>query len=220
MRQWVRNNGLVIVMTALFLFFLGAQGLTGWRTFNNDQRDHEGETASFFSYLQTGHFVEATFENWESEFLQMGFYVVLTALLFHRGSSESKDPEGEEDVDKDPRDEPVKPDTPWPVRGGGIALALYQHSLSIALFLLFFASFALHLAGGAREYNNDQRAHGGAEVSTLAFARTSQFWFESFQNWQSEFLAVAALSTLSIFLRQRGSPESKPVAAPHRSTGN
>jgi hypothetical protein len=220
MRQWLRNNGLVIAMTGLFAVFLIAQALTGWHTYNDDQRDHDESTVSLFSYLGTGHFVEATFENWESEFLQMGFYVVLTAILFHRGSSESKDPDGEEEVDKDPRDQLIQPDTPWPVRRRGMALALYEHSLSTVLFLLFFASFVLHLLGGANEYNQEQLAHGGHEISTWAFAQSAEFWFQSFQNWQSEFLAVASLSTLSIFLRQRGSPESKPVHAPHRSTGN
>jgi hypothetical protein len=112
----------------------------------------------------------------------------------------------------------------WDERGrrgrcGGAALALYEHSLTIALLLLFAASFALHAMGGAREFSQEELAHGGQAVSTLEFMRTARFWFESFQNWQSEFLAVAALAVLSVFLRQRGSPESKPVAAAHAETG-
>ena len=164
--------------------------------------------------------MEATFENWESEYLQIGVYVLFTAFLYQRGSAESKDPDKREAVDEDPRQHLRDPEAPWPVRRGGVALKLYEHSLSLALFLLFLASFALHAWGGAREYSEERVAHGGEAVSTLGFVRMSRFWFESFQNWQSEFLAVASLAWLSIFLRQRGSPESKPVAALHGETGN
>jgi hypothetical protein len=215
----LRENGLTLAMVGLFATFLIAQTLTGWRTYDADQREHEESTVSLVKYVRTGHFVEATFENWESEFLQMGFYVFLTAILVQRGSAESKDPDKEEEVDQDPRLVPIEEDTPWPVRRGGIILTLYEHSLSLALLLLFLASFVLHLLGGAHEYNAEQLAHGGETVSTLHFLGSAQFWFQSFQNWQSEFLAVASLSTLSIFLRERGSPESKPVAAPHSATG-
>jgi len=96
---------------------------------------------------------------------------------------------------------------------------LYERSLTIALFALFFLSFVLHAAGGAKEYSSEQLAHGGTAVGTLGYLKTSQFWFESFQNWQSEFLAVGALVVLSVYLRQKGSPESKPVAAAHAETG-
>jgi hypothetical protein len=103
---------------------------------------------------------------------------------------------------------------------GGLALALYRHSLSLAFLLLFFVSFALHAAGGAREYSEEQVLHGGEAVSTLEYVATARFWFESFQNWQSEFLAIGSMVVLSIFLRQQGSPESKPVDAPHGETGD
>jgi hypothetical protein len=219
MRRILRDQGLTLTMFALFALFLVFQSLTGFRTYNHDQRDHGESTIAFGAYLRSGHFVEATFENWESEFLQMGFYVLLTAFLFQRGSSESKDPDGEEAVDEDPRNAAHDPDAPWPVRRGGIALAIYEHSLTLALLLLFLISFVLHAWGGAREYSQEQLSHGGSPVSTIGFLSTSAFWFQSFQNWQSEFLAVASLAALSIFLRQRGSPESKPVAASHKSTG-
>src|SRR5439155_17738040 len=97
---------------------------------------------------------------------------------------------------------------------------MYENSLALALFLLFFLSFGLHAIGGARAYNESQLEHGGATVSTISFLHTSAFWYQSFQNWQSEFLSVGALIVLSIYLRQRGSPESKPVAAPHRRSGD
>jgi hypothetical protein len=220
MRRRLRDNGLTLVMAGLFLVFLFAQSITGYRTYNHDQREHDETTIEFREYLKSGHFVEATFENWESEYLQMAFYVCFTAFLYQRGSSESKDPDKSEPVEEDPWKERYKPDAPWPVRVGGVALKLYEHSLTIVLLLLFFFSFALHAWGGAREYSHQQVAHGGSPVSTLEFMETAEFWFQSFQNWQSELLAVASLASLSIFLRQRGSPESKPVAAPHYQTGS
>jgi hypothetical protein len=169
--------------------------------------------------LSSGHFIEATFENWESEYLQMALYVLLTAFLFQRGSSESKDPDEPESVDQNPRFAAYRSDAPWPVRKGGVALKLYENSLTLALFIFFAFSFGMHLYGGARAFSQDQVTHGGSAVSTLKFATTAEFWFQSFQNWQSEFLAVASVAWLSVYLRQRGSPESKPVAAPHRETG-
>lgn len=219
MRRIVRDQSLTLTMVALFGLFLLFQSLTGFRVYNADQREHGEATIGFTSYLRSGHFVEATFENWESEYLQMGFYVALTAFLFQRGSSESKDPDKSEPVDEDPRAAANDPDAPWPVRRGGIALVIYQHSLTIALLLLFLFCFAMHAWGGAHEYSQEQLSHGGSAVTTWQFMRTSSFWFQSFQNWQSEFLAVASLAVLSVFLRQRGSPESKPVATPHHETG-
>jgi hypothetical protein len=206
-------------MFGFFALFLFAQSVTGLAVYNDDQREHGEATIGYPEYLRTGHFVEATFENWESEYLQMGAYVLFTVFLFQRGSSESKDPDKEESVDEDPRQAQDREGIPWPVRAGGLALKCYEYSLSIALLLLFLFSFILHAIGGAREYSQEQLAHGGHAVSTLEFLRTSEFWFQSFQNWQSEFLAVFSIVVLSIFLRQRGSPESKPVAAPHSETG-
>jgi hypothetical protein len=207
-------------MLGLFALFLFAQSVTGLNVYNDDQREHGEATISYPEYLRTGHFVEATFENWESEYLQMGAYVVFTVFLFQRGSSESKDPDKEEPVDEDPRQARDREGIPWPVRYGGLPLKVYENSLSIALLLLFLFSFIAHAIGGAREYSQEQIAHGGHAVSTIEFLRTSEFWFQSFQNWQSEFLAVFSIVVLSVFLRQRGSPESKPVAAPHTETGS
>ena len=149
-------------------------------------------------------------------------FVLLTAFLFQKGSAESKDPDEKEEeaVDRDPRKSRDKKDAPWPVRKGGFVLKLYEYSLSLAFLLLFLVSFTLHAVSGAREYSESQREHGQyEEVTTLDYMGTSRFWFESFQNWQSEFLAVGAMVVLSIFLRQRGSPESKPVDTPHSETG-
>jgi succinate dehydrogenase hydrophobic anchor subunit len=220
MHRILRENGLSIVLVLLTILFLTGQIVAGMLDYNEDQREHGQPEVSLVSYLATPHFVEATTENWESEFLQMFAFVVLTACLFQKGSAESKKLDEEEPVDRDPRKSRKKKDAPWPVRKGGLALTIYQHSLSIAFLLLFLVSFILHAISGAREYNADQRRHGNTvQVSTMEYISTSRFWFESFQNWQSEFLSVAAMVVLSIFLRQKGSPESKPVDSPHSETG-
>lgn len=219
MRRFLRNNGLSLVLAAIFFACLAGQTITGFFVYNNEQRDHGQQPIGLAAYLTTGHFVEAVFENWESEFLQDAAYVMLTVYLFQRGSSESKDPYTDEDVDADPRDSKDDPNAPWPVRRGGVWLALYQNSLFLAFLVLFVLAFALHALGGAREYSHEQMLHGGVAISVIAYLATSQFWFESFQNWQSEFLALISIVVLSIFLRQQGSPESKPVASPHRQTG-
>jgi succinate dehydrogenase hydrophobic anchor subunit len=221
MRRILRENGLSLVWLGLFFFSLiFGQMIFGHREYNHDQRDHGQPEVSFTEYLTTPHFVEATMENWESEFLQMFMFIVLTAFLYQKGSAESKKLDEEEPVDRDPRLSKNKKDAPWPVRKGGVALKIYENSLSLAFLLLFLASFFLHAAGGARNYNQEQSEHGVFEqVSTLGYLSTARFWFESFQNWQSEFLAVGAMVVLSIWLRQRGSPESKPVDSPHSQTG-
>ena len=217
MRRLLRNNGLALATFGLFLLFLSLQSLTGNREYNEDQREHGEATVGYVEYLGTGHFKESVFENWESEFLQMGGFVLLTVWLRQKGSPESKNVEGSEDVDAEP--DPGREGAPGPVRRGGLALRLYRNSLSIVLLSLFVVSFMLHAAGGAEEYGEEQEAHGQARVSVVKYMTTARFWFESMQNWQSEFLAVGSLVVLSIFLRQQGSPESKPVDHPHVETG-
>lgn len=218
-RGWLRDRGLLIANLGLFLVFLVAMVLAGVRAYNSDQTDHHEATVSLWGYLHTGAFVEATFENWESEFLQMGSYILLTAYLFQRGSSESKPIDEEAPQDADPRDADLRGNVPWPVRKGGVVLRVYENSLALFFFILFFGSIAAHALGGARAYSAEQLEHGGSAVSMWGYVRTAQFWFESFQNWQSEFLAVATIVGASVYLRQRGSAESKPVAEPHRATG-
>jgi hypothetical protein len=223
MRRVIRHNSLSIAAFGLFLLFLTAEAIVGVHAYNDEQREHGQPALSFTQYIGSGNFIEQTTENWESEFLEMAAFVFLTVMLRQKGSPESRKLEGEEEVDEDPRDVRHSPKrlakAPWPVRRGGIALVLYEHSLSAALALLFLMSFTLHAIGGVRDYNEDQLAHGGEAISTLAFIGTPRFWFQSFQNWQSEFLGVGSLIVLSIFLRERGSPQSKPVAAPHSETG-
>jgi hypothetical protein len=218
-RTFLRDNGLSIVVLVLFFMFLVGQSVAGWHEFNDEQRQHGESAVTFPDYLRGGHFAQATAENWESEFLQMAFYVLLTTFLFQKGSSESKKIGETEAVDRDPRTAKNKKDAPWPVRRGGWVLVLYEYSLTLAFFLLFILAFIWHAIGRAREYNQDQLSHGGDPVSVIEYIGTWRFWFESFQNGQSEFLALGAMVILSIFLRQRGSPESKPVDAPHSHTG-
>jgi hypothetical protein len=220
MRNILRNNGLSIVLGLLFLLSLIGQAAAGLYTYNEEQQEHGQPTVGVVDYLSSSHFLEAVAENWESEFLQMFAFVLLTAFLFQKGSAESRDPDEKEPVQRDPRKSRNKKGAPGPVKKGGLILKLYEYSLSLAFLLLFLVSFTLHAIGGAAEYNESQREHGSAEVvSTLEYMETSRFWFESLQNWQSEFLAVGAMVVLSIFLRQRGSPESKPVDSPHSETG-
>jgi hypothetical protein len=220
LRVFVRNNGLSLAVLGLFLLSMVGQTLAGLREHNTEQQQHGEPAVTLSEYLKSGHFIEATAENWESEFLQMAFYVLLTAFLFQKGSSESKKMQGGEPVDRDPRGSKGKKDVPWPVQRGGWVLKLYENSLTLVFFALFLVSFSLHARGGAEQYNEDQLVHGGSTISVLQYLGTSQFWFESFQNWQSEFLSLAAMVILSIYLRQRGSPESKPVDAPHSQTGS
>ena len=214
-----KSNGLSIVLIALFLFTMVGQALTGWKAHNQDQVVHGRETVGFGDYLGSGHFFEATGENWESEFLQMALFVLLTAFLYQKGSAESKRPNTVEEVDLDPRRFSDDPEAPWPVRRGGWILRLYEHSLGLAFVLLFLVSFWIHAAGGLHEYNDEQAAHGQPPVTLSEYVSGAQFWFESFQNWQSEFLSLAAMVVGTIFLRQRGSAESKPVHAAHSETG-
>ena len=191
---------------------------TGWRSAVADALEHGGTSFGYWKYLTTAHFAEATFENWESEFLQMGAFVLLTIFLIQKGSSESKE-DNDDPRDEDPREHRSDPNVPWPVRRGGLWLALYENSLLTAFVVTFLASFVGHAVSGAHEYTAEQHEHGALGVGAWQFVRTSQFWFQSFQNWQSEFLAVGSIVVLSIFLRQRGSAESKPVHVPHATTG-
>jgi hypothetical protein len=221
MKRFFRNNGLSLVLFVLFFFtLLLGQSIVGYWHYNNEQQEHNQQTVTYPEYLAGNHFLEATMENWESEFFQMFFFVILTVFLYQKGSAESKDPDKKEEVDRDPAKSRNKKDAPWPVRKGGWFLRIYEHSLSLAFALLFLGSFFLHAVGGAGEYNDEQRQHGRTEqVSTLDYMATSRFWFESLQNWQSEFLAVGSMVVLTIFLRERGSKESKPVDASHHETG-
>jgi hypothetical protein len=214
-----RNNSLSLVCFVLFAIFVVGQFFTGFRDHNDEQRVHKQPELSVGEYATSGAFWEALSENWESEYLQMASYVILTVFLIQKGSSESKDPEKDtHDVDRDPEQADKRRNVPWPVRRGGIWLRLYENSLFLVFLLLFITSMTIHAFSGARDFSSEQEAHGEPRVSAVEYVQRSRFWFESFQNWQSEFLAVGSIVLFSVWLRQRGSPESKPVDAPHEET--
>ncbi|MDB6136107.1 MAG: hypothetical protein JWM59_4350 [Verrucomicrobiales bacterium] len=208
MKRFLRNNGLSLVLAGLFLIFWAAQAVSGWKVHNEEQNRHHAAELTFPHYLASGHFWQATGENWESEFLQMSAYVVLTSFLFQKGSAESKDPdEPESEKDKNPQP---------PGKKHGF---LYRNSLSLGLLTLFACSFWLHAVGGLRESNEELTEHGEPAQGLGEFLGSAEFWFQSSQNWQSEFMAVLAIVVLSIFLRQDGSPESKDINSPNSATG-
>lgn len=219
MKRWLHNNSLSIVLFAIFIILIVGQSMAGYLQHNEELDSHNDPTISYVEYLGSGSFIEATFENWESEFLQMGAYVLLTVWLVQKGSAESKKLIGNEKSDQNPK-QTVSHSAPWPVRRGGWVLKLYEHSLSIVFLLLFLITFMLHAYGGARDACQQNLQHSEPCVSTVSFMTTSEFWFQSLQNWQSEFLAVFSIVVLTIFLRQKGSPESKPVNSPHFETGS
>jgi hypothetical protein len=219
MRRFLRENGLSVVLLLSFLAILFGQSWAGWYEYNDERAERRQPTLGYGEYLSSHHFWEATTENWESEFFQMGLYVMLTAFLFQRGSSESKKLEEANPQDEDPRNHRRDKDAPWPVRQGGWVLKIYEYSLGLAFVVLFLGSFFSHAVSGQRLYSEEQLAVGKPAVGLGEYMTSSRFWFESLQNWQSEFLAVASIVLLSIWLRHRGSPESKPVAAPHEETG-
>lgn len=210
-----KRNGLSIVLLLLSITFLAGQIAAGFQVHNEELIQHGRRAMSLAQYLTSGHFVSATFENWESEFLQMGMYVLLTVTLRQRGSAESRP------LDPNEETTTIRPGLqPWPVRKGGIWKRIYGHSLAIAFGLLFAFSFLLHAFGSWRAQQDEQRLQGLPPPAFLEHLTSSTFWFESMQNWQSEFLAVLALVVLTIFLRQKDSPQSKAVESPHAQTGD
>jgi hypothetical protein len=213
--DWLKERSLTLVLMALFGIFTVGQLVAGCQSYNDERAQHGEPRLSGPGYLESAHPWEALFENWESEFLQMGIFVVFTTLLYQRGSPESRRLGAIEPVDADPRRFADEPGAPWPVRRGGLILWLYERSLGIAFGLLFLGSWVGHGIAGWRLERSELISHGQPGESLAAFLSSPSFWFESFQNWQSEFLAIAAMVWLSVYLRQRGSPESKPVHAAH-----
>jgi hypothetical protein len=214
----LRDNGLTIVLMLLFLGSLFGQWLMGWHVENQELARHGRPLVTLGEFATDPLFLATVFENWESEFLQMSAYVVLTVFLFQKGSAESDDP------DDPPRDRNLaaqadKPGAPRILKAGKLWRTIYANSLGLALFALFVISFVMHWTFSAREAAAEAAMHGDPAPTLLGYLADAQLWFESFQNWQSEFLSTAVLVVLSIWLRQRESPESKPVAAPHSKTG-
>lgn len=217
MKKFYKDNGLSIVFLLFFIISLVVQAINGIKVYNEEQQELGGDQLSMSQYLVSPDFIEATFENWESEFLQMALFVFLSMFLFQKGSSESKDPDKEEEVDREPN--PRRKNAPWPVKKGGFILGVYKHSLCYTLFALFIFSFCMHWYGSMNEFNQEQIQKGKPTEGSIEYLGNAKLWAESFENWQSEFLSVFSIIVLSIFLRQQGSPQSKPVDAPDSETG-
>jgi hypothetical protein len=218
MRQFWKNNGLMVVLIMLFALSIIGHLLTGWRVSAADALRHAQPAPSLLGYTGSAEFLSTVFENWESEFLQMAAYVVLTAMLIQKGSSESKDSD-EPNRDENLQSQAANPGAPAILRWGPLWREVYARSLGLALAILFILSFVMHWTQSARAASQEALAHREPAVGVLSYLLDPQLWFESFQNWQSEFLSTAVLVVLSIYLRQRESPESKAVAAPHTQTG-
>jgi hypothetical protein len=224
---WVRHNGLTLFFGLLFLAALLGQSIAGHADYNEDQRTHAeliGEpasTVSYGDYVTSSAFAQDVMENWQSEYLQFLLFMMATVYLVQRGSPESK-PLGKEGTESD-RDQKVgsqaRGDSPEPAKSRGITQALYSNSLLILMAVLFAGSWFAQSVTGWTAYNSEQSEHMQSTVSWLSYVGTGDFWNRTLQNWQSEFLAVGSFAIFAVFLRQRGSPESKPVGAAHESTG-
>ena len=219
--RFLRENSLSIVFLVIFLMALVGQAFVGHGQFNQDQLLHHGDPISLGRYLTTSQFAADVAENWQSEYLQFTLYIVGTVWLLQRGSPESKplDKAGLESDEDQQVGSHAGPRSPRWARTGGLRTALYGNSLLIVMTTIWLGSWLAQSIAGASGYNADQLDHQAATVSWLHYLGSSDFWDRTLQNWQSEFLAVGSMAILSVYLRQRGSPESKPVGAPHDATG-
>jgi hypothetical protein len=219
--RFVRENSLSLFFGALLLLTLVGQSLVGHSLYNEDAIQHSQETISYLRYVASSHFGEAVMENWESEFLQFTLYILATVWLVQRGSPESKKLEeaGRGTDEEQLVGKHARRDSPRWAKVGGWKTAIYSNSLLLVMGSLFVASWFGHSFTGWSEFNQEQQEHGDAAVSWTGYLGRPDFWEQSFQNWQSEFLAIGAMVLFSVYLRQRGSPESKPVGAPDTVTG-
>jgi len=221
MRRFLRENALSLAFAALFLGALAFQALAGWKDFNETERMHGGEEVGLDRYVVSSHFGVAVLENWQSEWLQFTLFILLTVWLIQRGSPESKEP-GREGTESE-RAQQLRgwagPRAPEWARTGGLRTFVYANSLLLAMAAIWIASWFGQSVTGLAEYNDELEEHDLSAVSWLTYLGRPDFWERTLQNWQSEFLAVGTMVVFSIYLRQRGSPESKPVGAPHAATG-
>jgi hypothetical protein len=217
----LRDHGLSLAFLALFLAALTGQAIAGHADYNNDQLAHMGETISLWRYLSTSSFAQAVMENWQSEYLQFTSYIFLTVWLVQKGSPESKqlDQAGTESDREQKVGEYATDRSPAWARVRGVRLWLYSNSLVLVMGTIWFGTWFAQSVAGWSAYNDEQVEHHEAVLSWIGYLGSADFWQTTLQNWQSEFLAVGSMAVLSIYLRQRGSPESKPVGSPHEATG-
>jgi hypothetical protein len=221
MRTFVKHNGLSLVFLGLFLAALVLQAVAGHADFNEAQDRHGDAHISFVRYVVSSDFATAVMENWQSEYLQFTLFIVLTVWLIQRGSPESKEL-GKEGLgsDKDQKvGEHADEQSPRWAKLGGIRRTIYENSLLLVMGAIWIASWFAQSVTGVTEYNAERLDHHESTVSWAEYLTRPDFWEKTLQNWQSEFLAVGSMAILAVYFRQRGSPESKPVGAPHHATG-
>jgi hypothetical protein len=215
-RDFLNENSLSLFFLAIFLAALAGQAIAGHDLYNEEAAMHGDPLKSLWEYLSTADFAQAVTENWQSEYLQFALFAAATIWLLQKGSPESKelDKRGRE-TEKEQRLGPhSSPHSPGPARRhGGFRRWLFSNSLLLVMALIFVVSWLAQSVSGWAVFNDEARTHGEQTISWLGYIGTSDFWEATFQNWQSEFLAVGSFAVLAIFLRQRGSPESKPVGA-------
>ena len=218
---FLRANALTLAFGLVFLATLVGQALSGVADFNAQQVANGLEQVSLLEYVTSSSFGVDVMENWQSEYLQFFLYIFATVWLVQRGSSESKKP-GEEGTESD-REQKVgrhaDEDSPAWARSGGVRTAVFARSLGLLMGVLFLLTWAASSVAGWAAYNSEQLGEREDPVSYLGYLAAPDFWNRSFQNWQSEMLAVGSMAIFAVYLRQRGSPESKPVGAPHDATG-
>jgi hypothetical protein len=219
MKGFVKENSLSLFFLTIFLLALGGQAIAGHDLYNQEQLAHGGGTIDLWAYLSSASFGRAVMENWQSEYLQFALFALVTVWLLQRGSPESKklDRAGTESDEEQMVGRHARADSPAWARFGDLRTRLYSNSLIIAMGLIFFASWFAQSVTGMSDYNQEAHDHGDPRLSWWSYVGSSQFWESTLQNWQSEFLAVGSFAVLAVYLRQRGSPESKPVGAPIES---
>jgi hypothetical protein len=220
---FLRSNSLSIFFLVIFLIALAGQSYAGWHKYNDDQYVHEENGISYSRYLTSSSFAQAVTENWQSEYLQFVLYIMGTIWLIQRGSPESKpySKRGREDDEDQSLGPHARPDSPaLAQRAGGVLRALYSNSLLLWMGLIWLLSWFGQSVSGWSEYNSNQLGHGENGTNWIGYVGSADFWEATLQNWQSEFLAVGSMAIFAVYLRQRGSPESKPVGAPHDETAS
>jgi hypothetical protein len=220
-RTFVKHNGLSLFFLLLFVLALVFQAVAGHADFNEDQLRHGDPTMSLGRYVASSEFATAVLENWQSEYLQFTLFILVTVWLIQRGSPESKEL-GKEGVQSDEEQRVGRhadESSPRWARVTGIRRRLYENSLLIVMVGIWVGSWFAQSVTGVAEYNAERFDHQQAAVSWGEYLTRADFWEKTLQNWQSEFLAVGSMAILAVYLRQRGSPESKPVGAPHDATG-
>ena len=221
MRRFLRDQGLTLFFLLLMLLSLAGQAISGLHVYNSDQLTHGGQTVGLAGYLTSSAFAVDVTENWQSEYLQFFLYIFITVWLIQRGSPESKKPD-EQGLESDERQKVgahATADSPGWARATGWRRMLYANSLGLLMAVIFLGSWTAQSIAGVAAYNADQLADHEETVSWFGYVTGAEFWNRTLQNWQSEFLAVASMAAFSIYLRQRGSPESKPVGTSHQATG-